>query len=281
MLTLAGFLGWKEFNLAKTAQKATQSIEGTAASALGEIQASSKQAINANRTSVSNASKLSADLTKTTSQTKVQLRNEASAVRIQVERSKSELDAAAKLQPEFESLRSQLGQATNALAEQQKVISSSEDFVKKVFSTHATYIFSFKEFVQPNAIVFPAPQGVKGSNTLVLMLVPDTPIDGTLQLQYKIFLQPQLSYWHIHNLILLLWGDPAENLKTDMLSVSYFPDKSDKETIKALTMRDGRAYADDQPLPKFGQPDPYWKGNKWMPLGQPAQPAKPGAVPQK
>ena len=45
-----------------------------------------------------------------------------------------------------------------------------------------------------------------------------------------------------------------------MLAVSYFPDKSDKEIIKALTIRDGRVYADDQPMPKFGQADPDFKG---------------------
>jgi hypothetical protein len=149
------------------------------------------------------------------------------------------------------------------------VISSSEEFVKQVFSTHITYMFAFENFVQPNAVVIPAPQGVK--NSIVMMLVPDSPIQGTLQLQYKIFVQPAGSYFQIRNLIIFFWGDPPQNLKTDGLAVSFFPDKSDKETIKALAVRDGRVYADDQPFPKFGQPDPDWKGTKWMPL--PQQPA--------
>jgi hypothetical protein len=109
------------------------------------------------------------------------------------------------------------------------------------------------------------------------MLVPDTPIDGTLQLQYKVTVQPSYSYFHIHNLIIFFWGDPADNLKLEPLVVSYFPDKGDKDTINALTVRDGRVYADDQPLPKYGQPDPDFKGNMWMEISppQPALPAKP------
>lgn len=149
-------------------------------------------------------------------------------------------------------------------------MSSSEDFVKHVFSSHATYSFAFKDYIQPNAIIIPAPQGVK--NSVVLMLVPDTPIDGTLQLQYRVALQPPGSYIHIHNLIIFFWGDPPENLKAEPLTVSFFPDKSDRDTIKTLTFHDGRAFADDQPMPKFGQRDPEWKGNKWMPLSQPAKP---------
>ena len=270
ILTLPGWVGWKEFDLLKTAQSAKQSIEGTATKSLGEIQMASKQAINASSLSISNATQLSNDMKNSTSRTKAELTSEAASVRTEVANSKLELEAVKKLQPEFSAMRTQLGQATSELAAQQKVISSSEDFVKHVFGTHATYMFAFKDFVQPNAVVFPSASGAKGA--MVLMLVPDTPIDGTLQLQYKIYVQPTFSYFHIHNLIFFSWGDPADNLKLEPMVGSYFPDKSDKETIKALTVRDGRVYADDQPLPKFGQADPDWKGNKWMPMSQPAKP---------
>jgi hypothetical protein len=280
-VTLLGWLGWREFNLSKTAENAQQQIESTASKArvdisqasaqsIGEVQKESGKAIDANRNSEETAAMLSEDLKSTASKTKTELNSEASDVRSEVAKSKSELESVHKLQPEFDSMRAQLGKATSNLAAQQKVLSNSEEFVKQVFSTHVTYMFAFKDFVQPNAVVIPAPQGTK--NTVVLMLVPNSPIDGTLQLQYRVALQPPGSYFHIHNLILFFWGDPAENLKTDMLSVSFFPDTSDKETIRTLTVRDGRVYADDQPLPKFGQPDPDWKGNKWMPLAQPAKP---------
>ncbi len=166
-------------------------------------------------------------------------------------------------------MRGQLTKATTELAAQQKVISNSEDFVRHVFSTHATYMFTFPTFIQPTSIIVPAPAGVK--NSVVYMLLPVTPMEGTIQLQYKIFLQPPNSYFHLHNLLIFFWGDPPENLKQDTLSVSLFPDTSDKELIKNITFKDGRVFADGEPLPKLGMPDPDFKGSKW---GSPHQTSK-------
>ena len=215
VVTLLGWLGWREFSLSNAAANAQQQIEATAktargditqasAQSIGEVQRESAKAIGASHNSEEAAGKLSTDLKNTASKTKTELKNEASDVRTEVDKSKAELTEVHKLQPEFDTMRGQLMKATSDLAAQQKVISSSEDFVKHVFSTHVTYMFAFKEFVQPNAIVIPATKS--GQNSTVMMLVPDTPIDGTLQLQYKIFAQPPGSYFHIHNLILFFWG---------------------------------------------------------------------------
>ena len=107
------------------------------------------------------------------------------------------------------------------------------------------------------------------------MLVPDTPIDGTLPTAMGSFLTTTefiLSY--SHNLILFYWGETPDTLKANSLAVSFFPDKSDKDTAKTLTLRDGRVYADDMPLPKFGleSPDPDFTGSRWMPMAQPPKP---------
>jgi len=281
VVTLLGWLGWREFDLSKTAQSAKEQIVSTAdtarndisqasAKSIGEVQKESNKAIEANRDSAATATRLSSDVRLTASKTKAELKSEAASVRAEVANSESQLDAVKKMQPEFDTMRDQLGKATEELTAQQKVLSSSEDLVKHVFSTHATYLFGFQNFVQPNAVVIPATQGAK--NTMVFMLVPDTPIDGTLQLQYKIYMQPPNSFFHIHNLIIFFWGDPPDNLKSDTLAVIFFPDKTDKETIKTLSVRNGRVYADDQPFPKFGQPDPDWKGNKWFTGNQTVKP---------
>jgi hypothetical protein len=276
---ILAWAGWKASDFRKSVDSAKDTvvqtenstlteIHDTSAQSIGAVQKASKSAIDYNHTSSDNAIELSKEMKVTASQTKAELKNEASSVRTEVANSKTELEAVKKLQPEFDAMRAQLGKATSDLAAQQKVISSSEDFVKQIFSTHITYTFPLKEFVQPNLVVIPAPQGVK--NSVVYMLVPNTPIDGTMQLQWGVFAQPPGSYVHIHNLIIFFWGDPAENLKLNSLALSFFPDKSDKDTIKALTLRDGRVYADDQPMLKFGQSDPDFKGNKWMPPRPPA-----------
>jgi hypothetical protein len=165
----------------------------------------------------------------------------------------------------MEGMRKQLAQATHDIQAQQRVLSSSEEFVKSVFSSHAVEIFNIGQPPKDRYVVIP-PVTKENKNTVVLLLLNAAPIQGTLQLQYHIFVQPPNSYFNIHNLVFFFWGDPAENLQQKPLSISYFPDKSDKEIIHSLSERDGRAFADDQPLPKFGQPDPDFKGNKWMPL---------------
>ncbi len=272
------FLGCQASDLRKTIATAKQtvtdsaeatrkSIDVTSAESVQGIQKASREAIAANQASSANATQLSSDLKATAAHTKAELKGEAALVRQEVATSQTQLEAVGNLQPEFETMRGQLGKATTDLAEQQKVISSSEAFVKHVFSSHQTYMFSFPSFVQPNAIIVPAPAGSK--NSMVYMLLPVSPMDGTMQLQYKIFLQPPNSYFHIHNLIIFYWGDPPENLKQDMVSISLFPDTSDKELIKALTVQDGRVFADGEPLPKFNVPDPDYKGSKFFPVAKP------------
>jgi hypothetical protein len=187
--------------------------------------------------------------------------------------SQTALQGVERLQPEFDSMRAQLGKATSDLAAQQKVISSSEDFVKQVFSSHMISLFTFDQLVKPDSIVLPSP--APGGNTVVYMLLPATPIPGTLQLQYHIYVQPPGSYGNIHNVVIFAWGDTVDSLKQKQMSVSYFPDSSDKDLIHALSQKDGRAFADDQPLPKLGQPDPDFKGNKWMPLAPAPAPPQP------
>lgn len=161
---LLGWLGWREFNLSKAADNAQHQIEITASNArteisrastqsVGEVQKESGKAISANRNSEQTAAKLSNELKNTASKTKSELNREATDVRNEVAKSKAELKSVAELQPEIDLMRVQLGKATTDLVAQQKVLSNSEDFVKQVFSTHVTYLFSFKNFVQPNAVV--------------------------------------------------------------------------------------------------------------------------------
>jgi hypothetical protein len=149
------------------------------------------------------------------------------------------------------------------LTAQQKVISSSEDFVKHVFSTHVSFAFQFNQQIQPNAAVV-IPSSTPGQDTVVLMLLPESPIDGTMEMQFRFAIQPPGSYSHIHNLLIYSWGEPPDNLKGGTLFVSMFPDKADTDKFTTLDFHDGRAFVDGQPLPKFGQPDPDFKG-AWPP----------------
>ena len=168
----------------------------------------------------------------------------------------------------MENTQRQLEQALVQVQAQQKVISSSQEFVKQVFSSHTTDMFPIGPGQSDKYVVVP-PAGGNGM-TFVYLLLRSSPIQGTLQLQFYIYSEPPGSYFVLaHNLVVDVWGDPPGNLQGKPFEVSYFPDTSDKDLITSLTVKDGRVFADGEPLPKLGQADPDFKGNKWMPMANP------------
>jgi hypothetical protein len=274
LLVLAGGgVIWKASDFWAGVDNAKRSVVDTATKSVDEISAA-REAGNASiAVAAADAVRQSQALRESASRAQTEISRDAAAVRADVEKSHVQLQAASKIQPEMEAMRKQLVQANSDIQAQQKVISSSEEFVKSVFSSHAEEIFNLGQPPKDRYAILP-PLSKEVRNTVVLLLLQATPIQGTLQLQYHIYVQPPDSYFNIHNLVFFFWGDPAENLKQKALSVSYFPDKGDKEIIHSLSEHDGRMFADDQPLPKFGQADVDFKGNKWMPPA-PTPAAKP------
>jgi hypothetical protein len=272
LVLVGGGVIWKASDLWSSVDKAKQAVTATATSSrndVANITAQSKQAISdaleAGKATIRTASDDAAQQSQA-------MKKETNSFRSDLEGSRQQLQAASKLQPEMESMRKQLAQATSDIQEQQKVISSSQEFVKSVFSSHVVQIFNINASATDRYAIVPPQAPLK--LTAVWLLLDKSPIQGTLQLQYYISVQPPDSYFCVaHNLVVFFWGDPPENLKQKPLSVSYFPDTSDRELIHSLSEHDGRVWADDQPLPKINQPDPDFKGNKWIPLVP--TPAKP------
>jgi hypothetical protein len=280
VLTGAGVL-WKASDFWSGVDKAKQSVTDTARNSSDEIvrvSSQSKQDISQAleegkatiKTAADDAARQSRALKQATIQSNAEISRESAAFRSDLEGSRQQLQAASKLQPELESMRKQLADATTDIKAQQKVLSSSEEFVKGVFSSHMVEFFHIGQPPTDRYLVVPPIPGNK--RTTVFLLLRSVPIAQTLQLQYFIYTQPQNSYVNIKNLVLFFWDDPPESLKTQQLSVSYFPDQTDKDIIRNLSEHDGRVFADDQPLPKFNQPDPDFKGNKWLPMATPAKP---------
>jgi hypothetical protein len=265
-------------SVSQDAEAARSQIKGSSSSASSEITNASQRAVEESKTASAKLSKVASDLATTAARTKEQMTAQASALKSEVVASQTSLDAANKLQPDMQRMQIQLTDATKAIGEQQKVLSSKEDLAKQIFSSHQSDIFPTDQFETPRFVVVPAPNG-KGT-TVVYMLIKNVPINGTLQVQARVFAQPPGSYLNIANLVIFFWGDPADSLhQNSPLSVSYFADINDKDLIQTLSLRDGRVYADDQPLPKFSQADPDFKGNKWMkfvtPPGSPSASAPP------
>lgn len=263
---------WKAVDAAKTAvtssaETAKRDIGDKSNLAAYDIHESSTKAINASTQAAMKAERASLEAQRTSQKTEHELLSEAATVSRDTAATRAKLTEVDKLRPQFEAMQSQLSKATDQLSEQQKVLASNENLAKQIFSSHVSYVFPLQSFNQPNEIVVPPPGGQ--GTTIVYMLLPSSPIPGTVELQYFIFTQPPYSYQIIHNLLIFFWGDAADNLKQHPITVSYFPDKSDKESIRSIALRDGRVFADDQPMPKFNSADPDFKGNKWIPVVPP------------
>ena len=270
LLVLAGGgVIWKASDFWSGVDKAKQSVTDTAKKSSDDIRRSSFQSkqeiFNALKegkaaivTASSDAARQAKALKETTVQTKADILKQTTSLHDDIKNTRLHLEAASKIQSEIEGMKNQLAQATKDIQAQQKVLSSSEQFVKSVFSSHVTQYFSFKLNAgavrtvdsKKRYVVIP-PSTKDGKITVVLLLLDRTPIEGTLQLQQQVAVQPPGSYFNIHNLVVFYWGDPASGLETKPLSVSYFPDKSDTEIIHSLVEHDGRVFADDQPLPEF------------------------------
>ncbi len=251
MLALAGALGlwkfsdfWSSANAAKqavidTSNKARSDITSSSSKSLQEINGATTRAQQIIGSTSRQAAQQSDELKKSMLQAKSEMSQETTAFRADIESSRSQLQGAKKLQPEMAAMRQQLTQATTAIEAQRKVISSSEEFVKSVFSSHMTDYFQVgKPPENRYAVILPPPNG---NRTIVLLLLSSTPIRETLQLQFHVFAQPQNSYIIIHNLVVFSWADSPKDLKTQQLSASYFPDRSDKNIIHSLTEHDGES----------------------------------------
>lgn len=269
-------VGYKAWDFSEGIEKAKQSVSEAAKKSADDISKSLDAAKTDIKVASDNAVKQSRSIEATADQSKTEISKKTDSFRADLDASRHQLQAASDLQPQIEKLQNKLAQTNADVEAQKKLLSNSQDFVKSIFATHRTDIFFGLPQLRgaPTGRYAIVPPSNGSGNTIVLLLLSATPIPGTLQLQYHVFAQQPNTYGVLaHNLVIYFWGEAAANLEGKQLTASYFADLSDKEIIHSLSEHDGRWFADDEPLPKFGQPDPDWKGNKWMPLSQP--PAKP------
>jgi len=244
LLAALGIYKWAD--LSSAIQAAKQNVSQTADGARQSIAQTSLNTTQAGQAVIQEAR--SAQL---------QVAKQSGQLKTEIEGVQRQLESAGKIQ-------GQMGMMRDELARQQKVLSSSEEFARSVFSSHRVDYFRQD---QTPADRYRVLTRRTGAGATVYLLLSRAPIKETLQLQYHIYAQPINSYGSIHNLVIFSWGDTAPpNLKDFQISASYFPDASDNEVIKGLSEADGRVYADGEPLIRASEPDPGFTGNKWMKL---------------
>lgn len=294
---LGGSVAWKfsdwksSVNNAKqsvttTANSVKAQIDETAAKSVGAIKAASTKAQSASAEASTTADEQTIRIKATADQTRAELRKERASVTSDVTSAEGQLKAATALKPQMDAIQQELSHAIAEVEEQKKILSSSQEFAKQVFSTHTFDSIDFSDSSSGRSVVISLPPPVtppppptgpgvhRTTKAVAYFLLHSTPINGTLDMQMDLVRQPPGSYLPVvHNLVIFLWGDAPAAIKLSPFTVSYFPDTGDKELIHSLTEKDGRVYADGEPLPKFGEMDPDFKGNKWMPLVRTTPPA--------
>jgi hypothetical protein len=193
-----------------------------------------------------------------------QMKAQAASVTKEVQDAHAQIQAASKLEPEMRSIREELGTAKKALLEQQETLANSETYAKKILSQRRLFAFDLNLVAPDRFLIIPPASGSQTS--VLLVLLPESAIDQTMQLQQHVTTQPPNSYFMIHNILVFFWGDPVDGLKAKAFTATYFADTTDKIHVNRLEMRDGRPYGDGEPLPKFGQPDSDFKGSMLVPF---------------
>jgi hypothetical protein len=145
-------------------------------------------------------------------------------------------------------LESKIDAATKDIAVQQKKLASTNELVKSLFSKTRTEYFDTNK-ASARAVVVPL-----GRGAAVFLLLTQIPIEQTVDVKFHVYSQPKDSY-HVlrQNLVLFSWGDPADSIKQHPLEVNYIPDATDTTTpsIKALSVKDNKVYADDEVVMTF------------------------------
>ncbi len=266
-----------EKSVNSTANDAKANIKNSSAEVLKGIQTAAGQAVHDSQKATADASKARSDVMIVSAKSRGDIQRAALEVKGAAQSTTTELKKANELQPEIVRLKDGLQQTTQQLEGQKKLLSSTQDFAKQVFSSRVEIEFGFPSpelvskpltgptVVTPTYVIVPAQKTPDGpSQTIVYMLLPSVPISNTLSLQYHIFNQPAHSFITVQNLVVFFWGDPPENLKQHTLQAGYFPDLGNTDIARTLTIKDGRVYADDMPLLKFGQADLDYKGSRWF-----------------
>jgi hypothetical protein len=123
-------VGYQTWDFSKGAEKAKQSVADAAKKSSDDISAVSLQ-------SKKEFAAAKIDITVASDN----VANSTASFRKDLEASRHQLQAASDLHGQLEKLQTKLEQTNGAVEKQQKLLSSSQDFVKDVFKTHRSDIF--------------------------------------------------------------------------------------------------------------------------------------------
>ncbi len=158
--------------------------------------------------------------------------------RTQIEGSRTTVSA------QVSDVQKKLAEALADIGEQRRKLTDTSELVTAMYSKGVVEQFMMLNSSRTQLIA------ADTTHVSVYMLLKDPPILQTLQLQWHIYVQPKASYRMIGNVVVFRWGQSVENLRTQIMEVSYVPDPSSKEKrFAVLSVKDGNVFADSLRLP--------------------------------
>lgn len=252
-----------EGSIAATASTTQTEIVSKSAASLHAIQAAAQAATESSARAQETATAQNKAITRQANDVRQEVQSQSTLVTKDIASAREQIQTASQLQPQMESMQQQLSTAQAQIQTQQSVLANSESLAKQIFSSHRSIIADLK--TDPKGS-FEETQAPEHDMVIIYLLLPDTPIDGTIQVQYNQIVAAPRSSAHVHNMLILFIQKAArDELLSRPISIAYFPDTTDHDLIHNLNMVDGRVYADGEGLPKIGQTDPDFKPSKWFP----------------
>ena len=146
--------------------------------------------------------------------------------------------------------------ANKTIAQQQAKLVSTGELVTAMFSSSKVETFQTSQGNTPKCIVLPLSMPQLPPNVVipknmarvrVLMLLQNAPILQTVQINFRIYVQPKSSYFVQGNVLNFFWGESEESLKQWPLEVSYVPDPTYKGPIYKTMTVEGQDIVFDKP----------------------------------
>lgn len=144
--------------------------------------------------------------------------------------------------------------ANKAITEQQSKLVSTNELVSAMFSKGQVEMFETDKGNTPTCAVIPltlppVTAALKAPPQAVVYMVLKYPaINQTVQINYRIYVQPKSSYFVNGNVLTFFWGDNIPSLKQWPIEVSYVPDPTYKGPVyKTLSVKDGGIVFDQPP----------------------------------
>ena len=248
-LTLLGISDYSDFH--KTVQRASEELKPKLEQALREADSATKKSKEATEKSGEAIDSINAATAKMDRQLSSVQRLSDMVAGLESQTANRITSASKHVEERMTDLDNKVESANGEIVAQQGKLTSTNELVTAMFSKGQVETFYPGAGDNPTfaLLALPTVTGQPQKGAIVYMLLKAVPIFQTVQINYRIYVQPKSSYHLDGNVLIFFWGDPSDNIKQFPLEVSYVPDPTYKGPVyTSLSVKDGHIVADSHTL---------------------------------